>query len=83
MVCHQSFDSLHARLDDGIARNSEGQAVNDDATQLFALHVDSLPEAGGAEENGIRRIAKLLQQNMTRSRAVEKQRIRKLASSRS
>ena len=47
------FDGLHAGLDDGVGGDSEGQAVNDDATESFALHVNALPEAGGAEENGV------------------------------
>ena len=66
------FDGLHAGLDDGIGGDGEGQAVDDDATERFALHVDALPEAGGAEEDGVGRGAKLLKQGFARGVAVEK-----------
>jgi len=54
---------VHACLDDGVGGNGEGQLVDDDATELLALHVHALPEAGGAEENGAGRVAELLQQD--------------------
>ena len=46
-------------------------------TQLscFALHIDSLPEARGAEENGVRSVAELFQQGLARSGAVQQERI--------
>ncbi len=62
-------------FDDGIGRDGEGQAVDDDAAELLALHVDSLPEAGGAEEDGVGRVAELLQQDVARRGAVQQQRI--------
>ena len=65
------FDRLHARLDDGVVGNSEGQAVNDHATEGFALDVDSLPEAGCAEENGVGGRAELLEQGFARGGAVQ------------
>ena len=66
------LDGLHAGLDDRIAGDGEGQTVDDDATERFALHVNALPEAGGAEEDGVRSGAKLLQQGFARGGAVEK-----------
>src|SRR5208283_2630776 len=66
------FYRAHAGLDDGVGGYSEGQAVDDDATKRFALHVDALPEAGGAEEDGVRCGAELLEQGFARSVAVEK-----------
>ena len=66
------FDGAHAGLDDGVAGDGEGQAVDDDATERFALHVDALPEAGGAEEDGVGRGAELLEQGFARGGAVEK-----------
>ena len=43
-------------------------------TQLsgFALHVDALPEAGGAEEDGVGGGAELFEQGFARRGAVEK-----------
>src|ERR1035437_40699 len=65
------FNGLHARLDDRIAGDSEGQAVDDDATQRFALHVHSLPETRRAEEDGVGGGAELLQESFARSRAMQ------------
>ena len=55
----------------GSRGDGEGQAVDDDATECFALHVDALPEAGGAEEDGVGRGAELLEQGFARSGAVQ------------
>jgi len=41
----EGFDGLHAGFDNRIAGDREGQPVDDDATQLFALNIHSLPEA--------------------------------------
>ena len=68
------FDGSHASLHDRIVGNGEGQAVDDDTTERFALHVDSLPEARGTEEDGIGRGAKLLKQGFARGGAVEQDR---------
>ena len=38
------FDSSHAGLDNGIGGNGEGEAVDDDATEGFALNVYALPK---------------------------------------
>ncbi len=68
----------HAGFDDRIGRDGEGQAVDDDAAELLALHVDSLPEAGCAEEDGVGGLAELLEQHVARRGAVEQQRIGQL-----
>lgn len=68
------LDGAHAGLDDGIGGNGERQAINDDATEGFALNVDSLPEAGGAEEDRVGGGAEFFEESLARSRAVEKQR---------
>src|SRR5271154_687860 len=65
------LDGLHAGLDDGVGGHGEGQAVDDDGRELLALHVDALPEAGGAEEHGVRRVTELLQQDVARCGSVE------------
>jgi hypothetical protein len=44
--------------------------------QLLALHVDSLPEGGGAEEDGVGGVAKLLQEHVARGGAVEEESVR-------
>ena len=64
----------HACLHDGIAGDREGKAVDDDAAQRFALHIDALPEARRAEEDGVRRGAELFEQRFARSGAVQKDR---------
>ena len=38
------FDGLHAGLNDRVGGNGEGEAVDDDATEGFALDIDSLPK---------------------------------------
>ncbi len=68
------FDGAHAGLDDGVGGNSEGQAVDDDAAERFALNVDALPEAGGAEEDGVGSGAEFFEEGLARSGAVKEQR---------
>ena len=68
------LDGAHPSLDDGIGGNGEGQAIDDDATEGFALNVDSLPEAGGAEEDGVGGSAKFFEESFTRSGSVEEKR---------
>jgi hypothetical protein len=63
-------------LTTGVGRDGEGEAVDDDAGELLALHVDSLPEAGCAEEDGVGSVAELLEQDMARGRAMQEQRVR-------
>jgi hypothetical protein len=43
------INRFHSRRDDWIARHRERKAVNDYATQLLALYVDTLPEGGRSE----------------------------------
>ena len=38
------FDGADASLDDGVGRDGEGEAVDDDATESFTLDVDALPK---------------------------------------
>ena len=38
------FDGAHTGLDDRVGGNGEREAVNDDATEGFALDVDALPK---------------------------------------
>ena len=37
-------DGVGAGFHDGVGGDGEGELVDDDAAELFALHVDSLPE---------------------------------------
>src|ERR1700722_5416678 len=55
----EGFDGVHAGLDDRVGGDAKGEAVDDDAGELLALHVDSLPEGGGAEEHGVGGVAEL------------------------
>ena len=66
-VAAVGVDCFHASGDDRIAGNREGQAVDDDATQLLALYVDSLPQRRGGEQDGVRREAELFQEGILRS----------------
>ena len=68
------LDGAHARLDDGVGGNGEGEAVDDDATEGFALDVDALPKTGGAEENGVGGGTEFLKESLARGSAVEKER---------
>ena len=56
----EGFDGLHAGFDYGVVGDGEGETVDDDAGELLALHVHSLPEGGGAEEDGVGGVAELL-----------------------
>ena len=72
------FDGVHAGLDDGVGGDGEGEAVDDDAGELVPLDVDTLPEGGGAEEDGVRGVAELLEKDVARGGAVEQERIGEL-----
>ncbi len=69
----EGFDGLHASFDDGVGGDGEGEAVDDDAGELFALHVDSLPEGRGAEEDGVWSVAELLEEDVAGGGAVEEE----------
>jgi len=68
------FDGAHAGLHDGVGGNSEGETINDDATEGFALNIDSLPEAGGTEEDGVGGGAEFFKESLARGGAVEQER---------
>jgi len=53
-------DGVGAGFHDGVGGDGEGELVDDDAAELFALHVDALPETGCAEEDGVGGVAELL-----------------------
>src|SRR5262249_45227419 len=55
-------DGFDAGSDYRITRHGEGQAVDDHAAELLALHVNALPEGRGGEEHGVRGDAELLKQ---------------------
>ena len=65
--------SLHAGFDYGVGGDGEGEAVDDDAGELLALDVYSLPEGGGAEEDGVGGVAELLEEDVAGGGAVEEQ----------
>ena len=67
------FNGGHAGLDDGVCGDGEGEAVDDDAGELLALHVYALPEGAGGEEDGVGSGAELLQQNVPGGGALEEQ----------
>ncbi len=69
----ESLDGLHAGADYGIGGDGEGETVDDDAGELFALHVYSLPEGGGAEEDGVGGVAEVLEQDVAGGGAMEEQ----------
>ena len=58
--------------------HGEGELVDDNAGELLALYVHSLPEGRGAEEDGVGGIAELLQEDVARGRAVQEQRVGQL-----
>ena len=57
-------DGVGAGFHDGVGGDGEREFVDDDAGELVAGDVDSLPEAGGAEEDGVGGFAELLQQDV-------------------
>src|SRR5207244_1684674 len=64
-----------AGLDHGVAGNRERQAVDDDAAQLVARHVDTLPERGRREEDTVGRGAEFVEQRAAGARALDQSRI--------
>ncbi len=71
-------DGVGAGFHDGVGGDGEGELVDDDAAELFALHVDALPETGGAEENGVRGVAELLEEDVAGGRALHEERVGEL-----
>ena len=67
------FDGLHARRNDRVAGHGEGQLVDNDAAEGFALDVYALPEARGAEEDGVGRGPELFQKGVARGCAMQQQ----------
>ncbi len=57
-------DGVGAGLHDGVGGDGEGELVDDDAAKLLALHVNALPEAAGAEEDGVGGLSELLEQDV-------------------
>src|ERR1041385_491948 len=53
------LDRSLSRRHDRISRHRERQFVDDHARQLFAAHVDALPETRCREQHRVRRLAKL------------------------
>jgi len=53
-------DGFAACLDDGVAGDGEGDFIDDDAAQLVALDIDSLPEGRGGKQDGVGGGAELL-----------------------
>src|SRR5205807_10661866 len=64
------FDMTLPGGDDRIAWHCEGQLVDDDALQLLAAHVDTLPKTRGCKEHGIRCLPKSFQQFTLRCAAL-------------
>jgi hypothetical protein len=71
-------DGVGAGFHDGVGGDGEGELVDDDAAELFALHVDSLPEAGGAEEDGVGGVAELLEEDVAGRGALHEERVGEL-----
>src|SRR5579862_4769794 len=57
---------LDARPDQGIIRRSERQLLDDHQAQGLALHIDTFPETGGAQQDCVAILAKLFQQPLPR-----------------
>ena len=71
-------DGVGAGLHDGVGGDGEGELVDDDAGELLALHVDTLPEGGGAEEDGVGGVAELLQKDVAGGGALHEERVGEL-----
>ena len=76
------FQVLDARARQRVVRRGERQLFDDHQAQRIALDVHALPEARGAEQHGIARLAKTAQQLLARRLALHQQReIRRARSS--
>ena len=56
-------EGIDTRGDDGIAGNGKGQTVDDDAGELVAGNVNTLPKAGSGEQDRARSVLEALQQD--------------------
>ena len=65
------LDCFHARLENGVARHREGKPVDNHATQLLALNVDTLPERRGAKDDRVWRRAELVEKFIPRHGAMQ------------
>ena len=65
-------DCFNPRGDHWIARHRERQAIDDDATELLPLYVNTLPEGRGRKRHRIRSEPKLLEQSALRRIALTK-----------
>src|SRR5208283_4239740 len=70
---------LDSRGHHGIVRHGKRQLVDDDATQLLALHVNSLPEGRRRKQYGVWRQPKLLQQRILGCAALKQHGVFQLA----
>src|SRR5581483_4546349 len=68
------IDCFYSRRHYGIRRDCERQAVNNDAAELLALDVYSLPERRCCEQHAMGRGAKFLEQRALRGIALKKHR---------
>jgi hypothetical protein len=66
-------DGVGAGFHDGVGGDGEGELVDDDAAELFALHVDALPETRCPEEDGVGGVAELLQEDVAGGGALHEQ----------
>ena len=71
-------DGVGAGFHDGVGGDREGELVDDDAAELVALDVDSLPEGACAEEDGVGGVAELLEQDVAWCGALDEQRVGEL-----
>jgi len=71
-------DGVGTGFHDGVGGDGEGELVDDDAAELFALDVDALPEGAGAKEDGVGRVAELLEQDVAWGGALHEERVGEL-----
>jgi hypothetical protein len=66
--------ALDARRQHRVVRRREGQFVDDDQRQRLAAHIDALPEALAADQDGVAQPAKAFQQFVLAALALHQQR---------
>ncbi len=72
-------DGVGAGFHDGVGGDGEGEFVDDDAAELLALDVDALPKTRCPEEDGVRCVAELLQEDVAGGGALHEQRVGELS----